>query len=121
MGEAGGVQVLGNDRDSAHLSRPYTPASSPPSPTLLIDAYHPTLRGGTGQTADWSICAHLARQIPGLMLAGGLTPENVAEAVRVVRPYAVDVASGVEAAPGRKDPALVQTFIANAKSVSHEP
>ncbi|GIK57193.1 MAG: phosphoribosylanthranilate isomerase [Chloroflexi bacterium] len=90
---------------------------SPQSPNLLIDAYHPTLRGGTGQTADWSVCAHLARQIPGLMLAGGLTPENVAEAVRVVRPYAVDVASGVEISPGRKDPALVRAFIANAKSV----
>ena len=88
-----------------------------PSPTLLIDAYHPTLRGGTGQTADWTICAHLARQVPGLMLAGGLTPENVAEAVRVVRPYAVDVASGVETAPGRKDPALVRAFVANAKAV----
>ncbi len=86
-------------------------------PSLLIDAYHPTLRGGTGQTADWTICAHLARQVPGLMLAGGLTPDNVAEAVRVVRPYAVDVASGVEATPGQKDPALVRAFIANARSV----
>ncbi|MCL4266792.1 MAG: phosphoribosylanthranilate isomerase [Anaerolineae bacterium] len=96
-------------------------AVSPPpisqSPTLLIDAYHPTLRGGTGQTADWTICAHLARQVPGLMLAGGLTPDNVAEAVQMVRPYVVDVASGVEFVPGRKDPALVRAFITNAKSV----
>jgi phosphoribosylanthranilate isomerase len=115
MGEASGTQVLGNGMDSTYLPHPYAPVSSPPSPALLIDAYHPTLRGGTGQTADWSICAHLARQIPGLMLAGGLTPDNVAEAVRMVRPYAVDVASGVEAAPGRKDPALVQAFIRHAK------
>ncbi|HRQ36445.1 MAG TPA: phosphoribosylanthranilate isomerase [Chloroflexota bacterium] len=116
MGEAGGVQVLRNDRDSTHLPRPYTP-----SPALLIDAYHPTLRGGTGETADWSMCAHLAQQIPGLMLAGGLTPDNVAEAVRVVRPYAVDVASGVESSPSRKDPALVRAFIANAKFVRRDP
>jgi len=85
------------------------------SPNLLIDTYHPTLRGGTGQTTDWQMSARLARQFPGLMLAGGLTPENVGEAVRVVRPFAVDTASGVEAAPGQKDPAKVFAFIHNAK------
>lgn len=84
-------------------------------PSLLIDTYHPTLRGGTGETTDWSMVAELARKIPGLMLAGGLTVDNVAEAVRVVRPLAVDVASGVEARPGRKDPALVRAFVEQAK------
>lgn len=60
--------------------------------------------------------AQLAQNISGLMLAGGLTAENVAEAVRLVRPFAVDVASGVEARPGQKDPNLVRTFIHNAKT-----
>lgn len=84
-------------------------------PSLLVDTYHPTLRGGTGRTADWAIAAHLAGEIPGLMLAGGLTPANVAEAINQVRPYAVDVASGVEAAPGRKDPDLIRAFITAAR------
>lgn len=84
-------------------------------PTLLLDTYHPTLAGGTGQIMNWTIAASLAEQIPGLMLAGGLTPNNVAEAIRVVRPYAVDVASGVEVSPGRKDHDKVRAFIQAAK------
>ena len=88
------------------------------SPSLLIDTYHPTLRGGTGKTGDWSMSAALAQKIPGLMLAGGLTADNVAEAVALVRPFAVDVASGVEATPGKKDPKLVRQFIQNAKSAN---
>jgi phosphoribosylanthranilate isomerase len=86
-------------------------------PALLIDTYHPSLRGGTGETGDWATSMKLARQYPGLMIAGGLTAANVAEAVTKVRPFAVDVASGVEASPGKKDPALVRAFVANAKSV----
>ena len=93
-----------------------SPISSLQSPSLLIDTYHPTLRGGTGETGDWAMSAQLAQSIPGLMLAGGLTADNVAEAVRLVRPFAVDVASGVEASPGKKDPNLVRAFIRNAKS-----
>jgi phosphoribosylanthranilate isomerase len=98
-----------------------SPISNLQSPSLLIDTYHPTLRGGTGETGDWTISAELAQKVPGLMLAGGLTAENVAEAVRVVRPFAVDVASGVEASgaatcPGKKDPNLVRAFIQKAKS-----
>lgn len=86
-------------------------------PSLLIDTYHPTLRGGTGETGDWSVSAELAKKVRQLMLAGGLTANNVGEAVGQVRPYAVDVASGVEAAPGKKDHALVRAFIQNAKNV----
>ncbi len=96
-----------------------SPISSLQSPTLLIDTYHPTLRGGTGKTGDWTISAELAQKVPGLMLAGGLHADNVAEAVRLVRPFAVDVASGVEASPGKKDPTLVRAFIQNAKSAIH--
>jgi phosphoribosylanthranilate isomerase len=90
------------------------PLHRSPAPALLIDSYHPTLPGGTGQTGDWSLAARLAQKVPGLMLAGGLTADNVAEAVRQVRPFAVDVASGVEAASGKKDHGLVRAFIANA-------
>ena len=95
----------------------YLPAQmTPGQPALLIDTKHATLYGGTGQTADWTIAAQLALNIPNLMLAGGLNPDNVAAAVSQVGPFAVDVASGVEASPGKKDPRLVRTFIANAKS-----
>ena len=85
-------------------------------PSLLVDTYHPTLRGGTGETGDWTLSAALAQQYPGLMLAGGLNAGNVSEAVKTVRPFAVDVASGVEAQPGKKDNALVRTFIKKAKT-----
>lgn len=84
-------------------------------PSLLIDTYHPTLRGGTGATGDWTVSARLAREVRGLMLAGGLTADNVADAVAQVRPYAVDVASGVESSPGQKDHALVRAFVQRAK------
>ena len=93
-----------------------TRREQPLLPSILIDTYHTNLRGGTGQTGDWEISAQIAQQIPRLMLAGGLTADNVAEAVAQVRPFAVDVASGVEASPGHKDPNLVRAFIANAKT-----
>lgn len=86
-------------------------------PSLLLDTYHPTLPGGTGETGNWHISAQLARQVPRLMLAGGLTVANVAQAIQQVQPYAVDVASGVEASPGRKDPDLVGAFMAKARKV----
>lgn len=85
------------------------------APSVLIDAYHPNLYGGTGETSDWAISAKLAQNLPGLMLAGGLNPDNVSLAVEQVRPYAVDVASGVEASPGKKDHDKVRRFIQNAK------
>ncbi len=85
-------------------------------PRLLLDANHPTLPGGSGVLADWSIAATLAHDMSGLMLAGGLSPENVRRAIHMVSPFAVDVASGVEAAPGQKDPARVFTFIDRARN-----
>jgi phosphoribosylanthranilate isomerase len=83
---------------------------------VLLDAHVPGQYGGTGRTADWSAAACYAEQpdAPPLVLAGGLTPANVAEAIRVVRPAAVDAASGVESSPGHKDPALVRAFVASA-------
>jgi phosphoribosylanthranilate isomerase len=82
----------------------------PNAPVLLVDAYRKEQYGGTGQTADWTIATRLAQRYP-ILLAGGLTPENVAEAVRQVRPWGVDVASGVEVAPGRKDAAKMRAFV----------
>ncbi len=94
----------------------YLPAERDPAfPALLVDTYHPTLRGGTGKTGNWGMSAQLAESIPGLMLAGGLNAGNVAEAVRQVRPFAVDVASGIESAPGHKDHTLLRLFMASVK------
>jgi phosphoribosylanthranilate isomerase len=84
-------------------------------PRWLIDAYDPAAYGGTGKRADWTTAAQLARQYPGLLLAGGLTPDNVAAAVAAVQPWGVDVASGVEAEPGRKDHGKVEAFVRKAK------
>jgi phosphoribosylanthranilate isomerase len=83
---------------------------------ILVDGSVPGQFGGTGKTAPWNLLADFKPGVP-LILAGGLTPENVAEAVRIVRPYAVDVASGVESAPGRKDVDKMKRFIDNAHSV----
>jgi phosphoribosylanthranilate isomerase len=80
---------------------------------ILIDAHVAGAYGGTGVRVDLSIAAEFRQQHPeiGVILAGGLRPENVAAAVRAVRPYAVDVSSGVEREPGRKNPALMKAFI----------
>lgn len=85
-------------------------------PALLIDAFDPAAYGGTGQRADWTAAAAVAQRVKQLLLAGGLTPDNVATAVQRVRPWGVDVASGVELAPGRKDHGKVQAFIAAVKA-----
>ena len=84
----------------------------------LLDAWSPSAYGGTGKTFNWEIAAAAAAS-KRIILAGGLTPGNVAAAVRAVRPYAVDVSSGVEAAPGRKDHKILQQFIEAAR-ISHE-
>jgi phosphoribosylanthranilate isomerase len=83
---------------------------------LLLDAWVAGTYGGTGERFNWELAAAVARQRP-VILAGGLRAENVAAAVHTVRPYGVDVSSGVEAAPGKKDPAKVEAFIRNAKRV----
>jgi phosphoribosylanthranilate isomerase len=92
------------------------PARAAP-PACLVDAYRPGEYGGTGQIADWSMASDLARRSP-ILLAGGLTPENVAAAVQQVHPWGVDVASGVEAGPGKKDVLKVRRFIQNVRQSS---
>src|ERR1700730_9804235 len=78
---------------------------------ILLDGFARGLHGGTGRTLDWKL-ARTARRYGRIILAGGLTPENIAEAIRVAEPYAVDVASGVEARPGRKDHARLRALFA---------
>ena len=80
------------------------------SPTFLVDASVKGLYGGSGITADWNSAAELAKKYP-LLLAGGLTLENVAEAIGRVKPWGVDVASGVESAPGEKDASKMKAFV----------
>lgn len=82
------------------------------APSLLVDAFNPALYGGTGETASLDVALALNQAVPRLMLAGGLRPGNVADRISAVRPWGVDVASGVEKdGPGRKDEAKVRAFI----------
>lgn len=114
----GAVQLHGRERveDFAGLScrvikalpvepgrRPDEALSLPGHVTALLDAHDPVRLGGTGRTIDWTVAARVARARR-VILSGGLRPENVRDAVAAVAPYAIDVSSGVEAAPGRKDP-----------------
>ena len=89
------------------------------APTLLVDAYRKDQYGGTGQPGDWSIAARLAER-HSILLAGGLTPENVAEAIRQVKPWGVDTASGVEVSPRRKDAAKMRRFIEQCQRIGNE-
>jgi phosphoribosylanthranilate isomerase len=87
------------------------------APSILLDAYNPALYGGTGETASESIALAVKAAAPRLMLAGGLNPDNVAERVRRIQPWGVDVASGVEAGrPGEKDESAVRAFIQAARA-----
>jgi phosphoribosylanthranilate isomerase len=105
------LQAMGA-RGFKAIRRRYLPITN--NQLLLFDAHAAGQYGGTGQTADWEVAASIARQCR-LLLAGGLTPENVAEAIRRVQPWGVDVASGVESAPGVKDKSKVVAFIKAAK------
>ena len=100
MRDAKSLEALGNYQTDAYL----------------LDAHAPGGLGGTGETFNWELAVKARKYGKPIFLAGGLTPENVAGAVRQVRPFAVDVSSGVESAPGVKDTAKVRAFIAAAKS-----
>jgi phosphoribosylanthranilate isomerase len=97
--------------DSAEAAAAAVPAAA----TVLLDAHDPVKRGGTGKSIDWSIAAKIARQRP-IILSGGLTAANAAEAVAAVAPYAVDVSSGVERMPGRKDPEKLRALFASLRA-----
>jgi len=107
----GAVQLHGDETPefAASIAAPVIRALSiekadawPEGTTLLLDAHDPVQRGGTGRTIDWTAAAAIASRRR-VLLAGGLTPENVAEAIARVRPFGIDVSSGVERAPGIKD------------------
>jgi phosphoribosylanthranilate isomerase len=84
---------------------------------FLLDAFVPEVYGGTGHTTDWSIAAELAMSVT-VILSGGLTPDNVAAAMRTVNPYGVDVSSGVENGPGKKDHGKIRAFVQAARLAS---
>ena len=84
---------------------------------FMLDAYDPNLRGGTGRKADWTLALRAVQKLPKLFLAGGLSPENVAEAITTVRPYAVDACSALEISPGKKDHARMKEFVAAVRAV----
>lgn len=102
------------DESSLHVLPTYRAAA------WLLDSYVPGKAGGTGERFNWELARRAAGLCPRVILAGGLTPENVAEAVRQVHPYAVDVSSGVEKEPGIKDEQKVRAFIQAAKSAGRD-
>lgn len=121
LARLGAVQLHGDEEPGLvrEIGRPVIKALSSADPEslarwpahvmLLIDAYDPILRGGTGRTTDWAAACAAARTRP-VLLAGGLNPGNVAKAVASVRPFGIDVSSGVESSPGIKDHARLAAF-----------
>ncbi len=87
---------------------------------VLLDAYTPDQYGGTGKVFEWKLAMRAKQFVAHLILAGGLTAENVGEAIRSVKPYAVDVCSSLERSPGRKDPAKIREFIQAVRSAAGE-
>jgi phosphoribosylanthranilate isomerase len=109
-GEAEVIRVLRLSRDVNTVQIPV-----PPRGTVLIDAFRKTSFGGTGETLDWGAAAEIRLRVSRLYLAGGLTAENVAEAIRIVGPFAVDACSLLEKRPGVKDLVKLRRFIEEAK------
>lgn len=91
----------------------------PPEITVLLDAHDPVRRGGTGSTIDWTLAARAAAQRP-VLLSGGITPENVGDAISQVRPYGIDLSSGVERAPGIKDPERLRALFDALADTQHD-
>ena len=105
------IKALRMEPDSDILAKI---AEYPQAQGILLDAWHPHLKGGTGQTFDWRHWPHSNNKA--LILAGGLTPENVTEAIHFTKPYAVDVSGGVEASKGIKEFTLLQAFMAGVNA-----
>ena len=125
------VQLHGRETPAqcAAITRPVIKAIRPedeprldefPVAAFLLDAVHPTLAGGTGLKADWNLATRIARQKP-LILAGGLTPENISEAAASVHPLGLDVCSGVEASPGIKDMQRLKDLLARMTTEGERP
>jgi phosphoribosylanthranilate isomerase len=125
----GVVQLHGDETadDAAAIGRPVVRALSleaaqqaldrwPAGVTILLDAHDSERRGGTGRTIDWDAAAAIARRRR-VVLAGGLNPDNIAEAIERVRPFGVDVSSGVESAPGIKDPERLRALFENLHGI----
>lgn len=87
---------------------------------FLLDGFDPRRRGGSGKSFEWAI-ARCAKRNGRVFLAGGLTPKNVADAIRAAKPYAIDVCSGVEAKPGKKDPERVESLLRAVRSTQRSP
>ena len=102
---------------AAHLDADIS--AIPDTNTVVLDAHDPVRHGGTGRTIDWRRAATVAARRR-VLLAGGLTPENVSTAIREVRPYGVDVASGIEDAPGIKSARAMEAFVAAVRERDHE-
>jgi phosphoribosylanthranilate isomerase len=88
---------------------------------IMLDAFARQARGGTGHTFDWELARRTRELVPKLFLAGGLSPDNIEEAIRTVEPYGVDACSGLESSPGRKDRGRVRDFIRLARAVHVKP
>ncbi|HKY29188.1 MAG TPA: phosphoribosylanthranilate isomerase [Pyrinomonadaceae bacterium] len=86
--------------------------------TIMLDAFDLNLRGGTGQTIDWELARQTRDLVPRLILAGGLAPENVSDAISAVNPYGVDACSSLENRPGKKTPERVKTFVKAVRATS---
>jgi phosphoribosylanthranilate isomerase len=113
------LRVVHFGPDADRQAQTYT--ADPNVDAVLVDSRTATAVGGTGIAFDWTSASETLFQntkMRKLIAAGGLNPDNVAEAISTLRPWGVDVASGVEASPGRKDPAKVRAFVANARSAS---
>ena len=129
LAQLGAVQLHGDEPPELLVSierpvvkavsrvEPDTAARWPSETILLVDADDPARRGGTGAKADWAAAARLAASRP-IVLAGGLTPENIADAIAIVRPFGVDVSSGVEDAPGLKNAARVKALFDVVRQVA---
>ncbi|MFN2576807.1 MAG: N-(5'-phosphoribosyl)anthranilate isomerase [Pyrinomonadaceae bacterium] len=91
-------------------------AANYPVEAIMLDAFHSNLRGGTGKIVDWEIASRTRELVTQFFLSGGLSPENVAEAIRRVKPYAVDACSRLELSPGKKDSSRVKAFVRAALS-----
>ncbi len=94
------------------------PAYNDTTDGWLLDAYSPDAHGGTGQKFDWSLAEAVRKLSHPILVAGGLKPDNVGDAIQLFRPFAVDVSSGVESAPGQKDSARVAAFVSAVRSAN---